>query len=85
MDHQKNGKMWNALKEMGIPDHLTCLLRNVYEVKKQQLEPCTEQLIGSRLRKEYDRAVHCHPVRLIYRLRKARELLGWMSYQLKSR
>ena len=31
-------------------------------VKKQQLEPCVEQLIGSRLRKEYDRAVCCHPV-----------------------
>ena len=31
-------------------------------VKKQQLEPCTEQLIGSGLRKEYDRAVRGHPV-----------------------
>ena len=31
-------------------------------VKKQQLEPCMEQLIGSRWRKEYDRAVCCHPV-----------------------
>ena len=27
MDHNK---LWNALKEMGIPDHLTCLLRNLY-------------------------------------------------------
>ena len=45
---------------MGIPDHRTCLLRNLYAVKKQQLEPCMEQLIGSRSRKEYDRAVCCH-------------------------
>ena len=29
------------------------------QVKKQQLEPCMEQLIGSRLRKEYDKAVYC--------------------------
>ena len=37
-------------------------------VKKQQLEPCTEQLIGSRLRKEYKRAVCCHCVCLTYML-----------------
>ena len=37
-------------------------------VKKQQLEPSMEQLIGSRLRKEYDRAVCCHPISLIYML-----------------
>ena len=36
------------------------------QVKKQQLEPCMEQLTDSRLRKEYDRAVCCHPVCLIY-------------------
>ena len=35
-------------------------------VKKQQLEPCMEQLIGSRMRKEYDRVLCCHPVCLIY-------------------
>ena len=29
---------WKILKEMGIPDHLTCLLRNLYAVRKQQLE-----------------------------------------------
>ena len=29
---------WKILKEMGIPDHLTCLLRNLYEDQKQQLE-----------------------------------------------
>ena len=34
---------WKILKEMGIPDHLTCILRNLYEVKKQQLEPKMEQ------------------------------------------
>ena len=32
-------KLWKALREMGIPDHLTCLLRNLYLGQKQQLEP----------------------------------------------
>ena len=38
------------------------------QVKKQQLEPCVEQLIVSRLKKEYDRAVCCHRVCLTYTL-----------------
>ena len=38
---------WKILKEMGIPDHLNCILRNLIQVKKQQLEP------GSKLGKEY--------------------------------
>ena len=35
-----HNKLWKTLKEMGIPDHLTCLLRNLYagQVRKQQLE-----------------------------------------------
>ena len=36
------------------------------QVKKQQLEPCMEQLVGSGLREEYDRDVCCHPVYLTY-------------------
>ena len=46
---------------MEIPDHHICPLRNLYWVKKQWLEHCMEQLIGSRLRKKYNRAVCCHP------------------------
>ena len=38
VDHNK---LWKILKEMGIPDHLTCLLKNLYSVKKQMLEPDT--------------------------------------------
>ena len=40
------------------------------QVKKQQLEPCIVQLIGSILRKEYDRVVCCQPACLIYTLSK---------------
>ena len=47
-------------------------------VKKQQLEPCMEQLTGSRLRKEYDRAVCCHSVCLIYTLSKSWEM-PWLD------
>ena len=60
VDHSK---LWNILKEMGIPDHLSCLLRQE-EVKKQQLEPNMEQRTGSNLGKEYVKAVYCHPAYL---------------------
>ena len=55
------------------------------QVNKQQLEPCLKQLIGSRLRKEYDRAVCCHPVYLIHVLGISWEMPGWMNYKLESR
>ena len=51
---------------MGIPDHLTGLLRNLYKVKKQQLELEMEQQIGYKSGKEYAKAVYCHPAYLIY-------------------
>ena len=40
VDHNKQ---WKILKEMGISEHLTCLLRNLMQVKKQQLELDMEQ------------------------------------------
>ena len=39
---------------------------NLYAVKKQQLEPDMEQQTGSKLGKEYDKAVYCHPTYLTY-------------------
>ena len=41
-------KLWKILKEMGIPDHLTCLLRNYMQVRKQQLDLDMEQQTGSK-------------------------------------
>ena len=45
VDHSKMGKI---LKEMGIPDHLPCLLRNLYAGQKKQLELDMEQQTGSK-------------------------------------
>ena len=41
-------KLWKVLKVMWIPDHITCLLRNLYAVRKQQLELDMEQQTGSK-------------------------------------
>ena len=47
-DCEDHKKLWKILKEMGIPDHLTCLLRNLYAGRKQQLEQDMEQQTGSK-------------------------------------
>ena len=56
-------KNWKILKEVGIPDHLTlpASWEICRQVKKQQLEPDMEQQTGSKLGKEYVKAVYCHP------------------------
>ena len=43
-----HNKLWRILEEMGIPDHMTCLLRNLYAGQKQQLELDMEQHTGSK-------------------------------------
>ena len=43
-----NNEQWKILQEMGIPDHLTCLLRNLMKFRKQQLELDMEQQTGSK-------------------------------------
>ena len=72
---------------MGISDHLTCLLRNLYsdQDKKQQLEPDMEQQTGSTLGKEYVKTVYCHPAYLTYMQSTSCKMPGWMKHKLESR
>ena len=63
VDHNKLCKI---LKEIGIPDHLTCLLKICMQVRKQQLELDMEQQTGSKQGKEYVKPVYCHPAPLTY-------------------
>ena len=60
VDHNK---LWKILQEMGIPDHLACLQRNLY-AGQEATEPDREQHTGSKLGKEYVKAVYCHPAYL---------------------
>ena len=76
---------WKILKEMGIPDHLTCLLRNMCAIKKQHLDPYMEQQTGSKLGKEYVRDVYCHPAYLSSMQSTSCKILGWMKLKLESR
>ena len=54
-------------------------------VKKEQLEPDMEQLTGSKLGKEYVKAVYHYPVYLTYVQSTSCEMLGWIKNKLESR
>ena len=81
-DHNKLGKI---LKEMGVPDRLTCLLTICVQIRKQQLELDMEQQISSKLGKEYIKAVYCQPAYLTYMQSTSWETLGWVKHNLESR
>ena len=62
VDHKK---LWKILQEMGIPDNVTCPLRNLY-AGQEATELDMEQQTGSKQEKEYVKAAYCHPAYLIY-------------------
>ena len=66
---------------MGIPDHLTCILRNLCVGQEAEME----QLTGSKLGKEYNKAVYCHPIYLTSMQSTSFEMPGWMNHKLESR
>ena len=55
------------------------------QVKKQQLEPDMEQWTGSKLGKEYLKAVYCHLAYLTSMQSTSCEMPGWMKHKLESR
>ena len=55
------------------------------QVKKQQLEPDMEQQTGSKLGKEYAKAVYCHSAYLTFMQSTSREMPNWMKLKLESR
>ena len=75
-DCEDHKKLWKILKEMGVPDHTTRLLKNHKLVKKQQLELDMKQWTGSKLGKEYIKTVYCHPVYLTYMQSTSCEMPG---------
>ena len=70
---------------MGIPDHLTCLLRNLYAGQEATVRTGHEQQTGSKLGKEYVKAVYCHPTYLTYLQSTSYKMPGWRKHKLESR
>ena len=78
VDHNK---LWKILKETTWPASWEICM----QVKKQQLELDMEQQTGSKLGKDYIKAVYCHRAYLTYMQSTSCEMLGWMKHKLVSR
>ena len=77
--------MGKILKEMDIPEHITCLLRNLHEGQEAIVIPGHGTQTGSKLGKEYIKAVYCHLAYLTYTQSTSCEMQGWMKHKLESR
>ena len=82
VDHKK---LFKILKEMGMPDHLTFLLRNLYAGQKATVRTGHETTDWLQIGKRVHQAVYCHPAYLTYIQSISREMLGWMEHKLQSR
>ena len=69
---------------MGIPDHLTCLLRNLYAGQEATESDMKEQ-IGSKLGKEYVKAIYYHLTYLTCIQHTSCEMPGWIKHKMESR
>ena len=72
---------------MEIPDHRTCLLRNLYADQEAIVRPGhgTNVQTGTKLGKEYIKAIYCHLSYVIYMQSSSHKILGWMKHKLESR
>ena len=78
-DYVDHNKLWKTLKEMGLSDHLTCLLRNLHAGQEATVRTGTfpiEQQTSSKLGKEYVKTVHYHPAYLTYMQSTSCEMWG---------
>ena len=72
IDHVKafdcvdHNKWWKILQEMGIPDHLTCLLRNLYAGQEATVRTGHGKTDWFQIGKGYVKTVYCHPAYLTY-------------------
>ena len=84
-DYVDHNKLWKILQEMGISDHQTCLLRNLYTRKEATVRTGHETTDWFQIRKEYVKAVYCYPAYLTYMQSTSCKMLGWMKHKLESR
>ena len=84
LDCVDHNKLWKIFKQIRISDHLICLLRNLY-AGQEATELDMEQQTGSKLGKEYIKAVYCHPTYLTHMQSTSCKMPEWMKHKLESR
>ena len=84
VDHNK---LWKSLQEngLGIPDHLTCLLRNLYAGQEAAIRTEHGTTDFPKLGKDYVKAVYCHPTYFTYMQSTLCKMPDWMKHKLELR
>ena len=82
VDHNKLQKIF---EEMGIPDHLTRLLRNLYTDQDATVRARYRTADWFKIGRGVVKAVYCHLAYLTYMQSTSRDMLGWMNPKLESR
>ena len=80
-----DNKLWKLLKEMGIPEHLSCLLRNLYAGQEATIRIRHGIMDWFQIGKEYIKAAYSCPAYLTYTHSTSCEMPGWMKHKLESR
>ena len=78
-DYVDHKKLWKILKEMGIPEHLTCVLRNIYADQEATVRTRHGTTDLFQIGKEYVKAVYCHPVYSTYMWSTSCKMMDWMK------
>ena len=84
-DSVDHNKLWKILKEMGAPDHLTCLLKNLYLGQEATVRTGYETTDWFQIGKDYLKVVHCHLAYLTYMQSTSCKMPGWMMHKLESK
>ena len=72
----EHNKLWKILKDMGIPDHLTCLLRNLYVGQEATIRTLDGTTDWFKILMDNIKAIYCHPTYLIYMQNTSYKILG---------
>ena len=81
VDHNELQKI---LTEMRMPEHCTCLMRNLY-AGQEATEQGMEQWTGSQFGKEYVKAVYCHPAYSTNMQTTSCKILSWTNHKVELR
>ena len=84
-DSVDHNNLWKFLKEIGIPDHLACLLRNLYVGQEATVRTGHGTMDLFKIRKGVRKVVYCHPAYLTYMQSTSYKMLGWMKHKLELR
>ena len=84
-DYVDYNKLWEILKEMGVPDHLTCFLRNLYAGQESKVRTGHGPMDWFQIGKEMCQGCILSPVYLTTMQSSSCKVPGWMKHKLESR